>query len=61
MKLLKHDILKTNISIEEICKKYNLKTEKDYYNIKSNKNICYFKRRAEKINKMIHKEKLKNF
>lgn len=59
-KLLKHDILKTNLSIEDICKKHSIKTINKIEDITTKRNICYFNFRCLEVNEHIHKNILKN-
>lgn len=59
-KLLKHDIFKTKLTIDEICKKYNIKTINKIEDITTTRNICYFNFRCLEVNDHIHKNILKN-
>lgn len=54
MKKLKEDIFNYSLSIEEICKRNNIKTIKDYGEVKTLKNICYFNFRCQQVSSNIH-------
>jgi len=54
MRDLKIDILEGKLSVEEICKKYNIATINKISNVKTLKNICYFNFRCNIVNKNIH-------
>lgn len=51
---LKEDVLKSNMSIEEICDKYNLNKVYSLDEVKTKLNICFFRYRCELINEIIH-------
>lgn len=60
-KLLKEDILNTKLSIEEICKKHNIKTVRKMDEVDTLINICYFnKARVHRVNEHINTKVLKN-
>lgn len=51
---LKVDVFNKDISIRRICKKYGIKTETDFENVKTKSNITYFNDYARKVNEHIH-------
>jgi len=48
------DIFKNNLSVKEICIKYNLNTETDYTNVKTKNNLAYFNKRCTMISNYVH-------
>lgn len=57
---LKKDIFNTKISIEELCKKHNLKTIECLSKLETKTNISYFNFRCDNINNQINRNVLKN-
>jgi len=51
---LKQDVLKSNMTIEEICDKYNLNKVYSLDEVKTKLNICFFRYRCEMVNEIIH-------
>ena len=60
MKQLKEDIFNYKLSIEEICKRNNIKTVKYMDEITTLKNICYFNFRCNIVSNHIHHNILKH-
>ena len=58
MKNIKNDIFNTNMSYDEIIKKYNFNTINTFSEIKTLNNICYFNNSVNKVNTYIHKKVL---
>jgi len=54
MKNLKIDILSSQISVKELCKKYNLKTVSKISEVDTKKNICYFNKKCMEVNRHIY-------
>lgn len=58
-KLLKDDVLNSELSIEEICIKHKLNMVKEYKDIKTKKNVAYFNFRCNQVNNLVHNNILK--
>lgn len=61
LKGMRTDLFETNMSVDDICKKYKLKTISTMQQVKTKKNIAYFnKHRTEPVNNYVHFKLLKN-
>ena len=60
IKDLKTDVFNYNLSVEEICKKYNLNKVYKLSDVTSKLNICLFNFRCDKVNNHLHFNVLKN-
>jgi hypothetical protein len=59
-KKLKYDLFETKLSVEEICKKYNLNTINKMSELTTTKNIALFNKRCDYVNHHIHHNILKH-
>jgi len=50
------DIFENNLSVKDICTKYKLNTESDYYNVKTTNNLAYFNKRCASVSKYVHEK-----
>jgi hypothetical protein len=59
-KTLKEDIFNMKLSVEEICKKNNLKTITDFKKVTTKINVAYFNFRCEQVSDFVHEKILKH-
>ena len=53
------DIFINNLSVKEICSKYELNTENNYLNVKTTSNLAYFNKRCFSVSMFVHDKILK--
>lgn len=58
-KLMKQDIFKSKMTLNEFCKKYKLNTISKIEDVKTTKNICYFNFRCLTVNEFVNNTILK--